>query len=373
MALGNIEGYFPPILCRPCSGWPRTSLSFSLLFSPSLPRACTRSHAEYARLDRRASATLSPFHPRWPAKGLEPARRGCFTAVGGATKLEEKLPRVGEGQGAEAPSPASDAVPSGRSTERYRLRKSRIDAAIGETTPKHNTTNRHPRLGIFRSCLYHRLHVSRERSTIFARIIPSLSIWRAKYIEDARALAGCIANSEPRQIPIESRTSRMSKGSRRPKGLEPLNHSPGILSCHSSTPLKSYWCDGTLSSSCGHRQTQSHSFQCSLDSKVDGTLTKVLAVSLCFVIDLQRWRSGTNKNDRVHGIFTGIGGQRTRSKKKRRKKLRKFRELSSFESRASSSWKIRVTPRPSTGDRNEGSAKVSLNSCQRGYHGVSGR
>lgn len=24
---------------------------------------------------------------------------------------------------------------------------------------------------------------------------------------------------------------------------------PGILSCHSSTPLKSYWCDGTLSSS----------------------------------------------------------------------------------------------------------------------------
>ena len=31
---------------------------------------------------------------------------------------------VGEGQGAEAPSPASDAVPSGRSTERYRLRNS---------------------------------------------------------------------------------------------------------------------------------------------------------------------------------------------------------------------------------------------------------
>lgn len=26
-------------------------------------------------------------------------------------------------------------------------------------------------------------------------------------------------------------------------------HRPGILSCHSSTPLKSYWCDGTLSSS----------------------------------------------------------------------------------------------------------------------------
>lgn len=145
MALGNIEGYFPPILCRPCSGWPRSSLSFSLLFSPSLPRACTRSHAEYARLDRRAPATLSPFHPRWPAKGLEPARRGCFTAVGGTTKLEEKLPRVGEGQGAEAPSPASDAVPSRRSTERYRLRKSRIDAAIGETTPKHNTTSRHLR------------------------------------------------------------------------------------------------------------------------------------------------------------------------------------------------------------------------------------
>lgn len=190
--------------------------------------------------------------------------------------------------------------------------------------------------GIFRSCLYHRRHVSRERSTIFARIIPSLSIWREKYIEDARTLAGCIANSEPRQIPIESRTSRMSKEveSLRLKGLEPLNHSPGILSCHSSTPLKSYWCDGTLSSSRGHRRTQSHSFQCSLDSKVEGTLTKVLAVSLCFVIDLQRWRSGTNKNDRVHGIFAGIGGQGTRNKKKRRKKLRKFRELSSFESRA---------------------------------------
>ena len=34
----------------------------------------------------------------------------------------------------------------------------------------------------------------------------------------------------------------------------PLSHSPGILSCHSSTPLKSYWCDGTLSSSRGHRR-----------------------------------------------------------------------------------------------------------------------
>lgn len=155
----------------------------------------------------------------------------------------------------------------------------------------------------------------------------------------SKTLAGCIANSEPRQIPIESRILRMSKevGSRRPEGFEPLNHSPGILSCHSSTPLKSYWCDGTLSSSRGHRRTKSHSFQCSLDSKVEGTLTKVLAVSLCFVIDLQRWRSGTNKNDRVHGIFAGIGGQGTRRKKKRRKKLRKFRGLSSFEFRASSS------------------------------------
>ena len=37
------------------------------------------------------------------------------------------------------------------------------------------------------------------------------------------------------------------------KGKEDIEeksaHRPGILSCHSSTPLKSYWCDGTLSSS----------------------------------------------------------------------------------------------------------------------------
>lgn len=37
------------------------------------------------------------------------------------------------------------------------------------------------------------------------------------------------------------------------KGKEDIGeksaHRPGILSCHSSTPLKSYWCDGTLSSS----------------------------------------------------------------------------------------------------------------------------
>lgn len=97
----------------------------------------------------------------------------------------------------------------------------------------------------------------------------------------SKTLASCIANSEPRQMSKEV-------GSRRPEGLEPLNHLPGILSCHSSTPLKSYWCDGTLSSSRGYRRTQSHSFQCSLDSKVEGTLTKVLAVSLCFVIDLQK-------------------------------------------------------------------------------------
>lgn len=32
------------------------------------------------------------------------------------------------------------------------------------------------------------------------------------------------------------------------RGEKP-SHRPGILSCHSSTPLKSYWCDGTLSSS----------------------------------------------------------------------------------------------------------------------------
>jgi len=63
-------------------------------------------------------------------------------------------------------------------------------------------------------------------------------------------------------------------------------HRPGILSCHSSTPLKSYWCDGTLSSSwwstsVRHRPPRHHHYRVVNDVAIgsSSTIRNVKSVS----------------------------------------------------------------------------------------------
>lgn len=63
-------------------------------------------------------------------------------------------------------------------------------------------------------------------------------------------LSLCSHNPFSRDYPAQFPTSWKGRGGtphrrRTPQRAPP----PGILSCHSSTPFQSYWCDGTLSSS----------------------------------------------------------------------------------------------------------------------------
>lgn len=110
MALGNVEGYFPPPPPPPAAALPPL---FGLAEARGpLPSPPPR-RAGYARSDTRAHRRPSIQPSIHPFSTLPPPlcrrrRRHEPRGEGGR-----------EGQGAEAPSRASDAVPSGRSTERY--------------------------------------------------------------------------------------------------------------------------------------------------------------------------------------------------------------------------------------------------------------
>lgn len=112
MALGNVEGYFPPPPPPPAAALPPL---FGLAEARGpLPSPPPR-RAGYARSDTRAhrrpsiQPSIHPFSTLPPSPPCRRRRR----------RHEPRGEGGREGQGAEAPSRASDAVPSGRSTERY--------------------------------------------------------------------------------------------------------------------------------------------------------------------------------------------------------------------------------------------------------------
>lgn len=74
----------------------RGRLSLSLSASPS---ARTRSHAEYARLDRRAPATLSPFHPSRPGRGARVGKERVRSRGWWGWKAGGEAPSGGGGTG----------------------------------------------------------------------------------------------------------------------------------------------------------------------------------------------------------------------------------------------------------------------------------
>lgn len=111
MALGNVEGYFPPPPPPAAALPPLFGLAEARGPLPSPPPR----RAGYARSDTRAhrrpsiQPSIHPFSTLPPSPPCRRRRR----------RHEPRGEGGREGQGAEAPSRASDAVPSGRSTERY--------------------------------------------------------------------------------------------------------------------------------------------------------------------------------------------------------------------------------------------------------------
>ncbi|KOC70376.1 hypothetical protein WH47_02879 [Habropoda laboriosa] len=92
--------------------------------------------------------------------------------------------------------------------------------------------------------------------------------------------------------------------------IDTFSHSPGILSCHSSTPLKSYWCDGTLSSSRGIRRMDHESFQCYPDGlpQVENILRESVRASRC-----GKWKKARDTESPSRDLISSekkLGGRR---------------------------------------------------------------
>lgn len=93
--------------------------------------------------------------------------------------------------------------------------------------------------------------------------------------------------------------SRREKG-REHTGVAAQPHRPGILSCHSSTPFKSYWCDGTLSSSWWSTSDRCLSSSCSRLTKRGTGCVECVSRSQIGVALVRRFsrsrREGKRKN-----------------------------------------------------------------------------